>query len=72
MSEIVTRAGKGSELTHVELDANFNNLNNDVPSVNANIGAGITVTIPAGYQRIFAKKLINSGALKNSGEVYII
>lgn len=29
MSLIVTRAGKGSPLTHTELDANFNNLNND-------------------------------------------
>ena len=29
MSTIVTRAGKGSQLTHNELDANFNNLNND-------------------------------------------
>jgi len=27
MSTIVTRAGKGSELTHTELDANFTNLN---------------------------------------------
>ena len=29
MATIVTRAGKGSPLTHVEVDANFNNLNND-------------------------------------------
>ena len=29
MSTIVTRAGKGSPLTHTELDANFNNLNTD-------------------------------------------
>jgi hypothetical protein len=29
MSTIVTRAGKGSPLTHVEVDANFNNLNTD-------------------------------------------
>jgi len=29
MSTIVTRSGKGSQLTHAELDANFNNLNND-------------------------------------------
>ncbi len=27
MSTIVTRAGKGSPLTHTELDTNFNNLN---------------------------------------------
>ena len=29
MATIVTRAGKGSPLTHVEVDANFTNLNND-------------------------------------------
>ena len=29
MSTIVTRAGKGSVLTHAELDANFTNLNTD-------------------------------------------
>ena len=29
MTTIVTRAGKGSPLTHVEVDANFTNLNND-------------------------------------------
>jgi hypothetical protein len=29
MSTIVTRSGKGSPLTHTELDANFTNLNTD-------------------------------------------
>ena len=29
MATITTRAGKGSPLTHAEVDANFNNLNND-------------------------------------------
>ena len=29
MSTIVTRAGKGSALTHTEMDANITNLNND-------------------------------------------
>jgi len=29
MATIVTRAGKGSPLTHNEVDANFNNLNSD-------------------------------------------
>jgi hypothetical protein len=29
LSTIVTRAGKGSALTHTEMDANFTNLNND-------------------------------------------
>jgi hypothetical protein len=29
MSTIVTRSGKGTPLTHAELDSNFNNLNTD-------------------------------------------
>ena len=29
MSTIVTRSGKGSPLTHAEVDANFTNLNTD-------------------------------------------
>jgi hypothetical protein len=29
MAVITTRSGKGSALTHVEMDANFNNLNDD-------------------------------------------
>lgn len=29
MATIVTRAGKGSPLTHAEVDANFENLNTD-------------------------------------------
>jgi hypothetical protein len=36
MSTIVTRAGKGSPLTHNEVDANFNNLNSDKYQANDN------------------------------------
>ena len=42
MSTIVTRAGKGSPLTHTELDANFNNLNTDKAGYST--GEGGTVT----------------------------
>ena len=42
MSTIVTRAGKGSPLTHVEVDANFTNLNTDKGGYIA--GEGGTVT----------------------------
>lgn len=35
MADITTRAGKGSALTHSEMDANFNNLNNDKLEVTA-------------------------------------
>lgn len=38
MATIVTRAGKGSELTHNEVDANFTNLNNDKVETLANLG----------------------------------
>ena len=42
MSTIVTRAGKGSPLTHTEVDANFTNLNADKAGYVA--GEGCTVT----------------------------
>ena len=42
MSTIVTRAGKGSPLTHAEVDANFTNLNTDKAGYVA--GEGGTVT----------------------------
>jgi hypothetical protein len=42
MSTIVTRAGKGSPLTHAEVDANFTNLNADKAGYVA--GEGGTVT----------------------------
>jgi hypothetical protein len=42
MSTIVTRAGKGSPLTHVEVDANFTNLNTD--KAGYIVGEGGTVT----------------------------
>jgi len=35
MATIVTRAGKGSPLTHAEVDANFNNLNSDKAETSA-------------------------------------
>jgi len=46
MSTIVTRAGKGSALTHAEVDANFTNLNTDKAELS---GATFTgkVVIPA-------------------------
>ena len=51
MSTIVTRAGKGSALTHNEVDANFNNLNNDkieaaqsVTLTNKTLSTGTAIT----------------------------
>lgn len=43
MSTIVTRAGKGSALTHNEVDANFTNLNNDKIQ-SGNTVAALTIT----------------------------
>jgi hypothetical protein len=44
MATIVTRAGKGSPLTHNEVDANFNNLNNDKVEESTTITAGTGLT----------------------------
>ena len=45
MATIVTRAGKGSALSHNEVDANFTNLNTDKLEANTNITvADATVT----------------------------
>jgi len=41
MSTIVTRAGKGSPLTHTELDANFTNLNTDKAGYITGQGGGV-------------------------------
>jgi hypothetical protein len=43
MSTIVTRSGKGSPLTHVEVDANFTNLNTDKIQ-SGNTVAALTIT----------------------------
>lgn len=44
MSTIVTRAGKGSPLTHAEVDANFTNLNNDKYQAGATFEAAVAAT----------------------------
>ena len=41
MATIVTRTGKGSELTHSEVDANFTNLNNAKIETNAAVRAAV-------------------------------
>ena len=46
MTTIVTRSGKGSPLTHNEVDANFTNLNND--KVESTNGALTNPTLPSG------------------------
>lgn len=44
MSTIVTRAGKGSPLTHNEVDQNFTNLNTDKLEVGAAFNAAVAAT----------------------------
>jgi hypothetical protein len=44
MSTIVTRAGKGSPLTHAEVDANFTNLNTDKLEVGAAFNSAVAAT----------------------------
>ncbi len=44
MSTIVTRAGKGSPLSHAEVDANFTNLNTDKLEVGAAFNAAVAAT----------------------------
>lgn len=48
MVTVVTRAGKGSELTHSEVDANFNNLNDATTKIVTNSQTGTTYTFVAG------------------------
>jgi hypothetical protein len=42
MSTIVTRAGKGSPLTHTEVDSNFTNLNSDKAGYVTGEGGAVT------------------------------
>ena len=42
MSTIVTRAGKGSPLTHTEVDSNFTNLNSDKAGYITGEGGAVT------------------------------
>jgi len=55
MSTIVTRAGKGSALTHTEVDANFTNLNTDKLQ-SGNTAAALTITTAT----------INGGAINST------
>ena len=63
MSTIVTRSGKGSPLSHVEVDANFNNLNTDkIQSGNTVAALTITALTTPSVQAVNSAGL----ALKNS------
>ena len=56
MSTIVTRAGKGSPLTHTEVDANFTNLNTDKAGYVAGEGGTVTQATSKSTGVILSKK----------------
>jgi hypothetical protein len=62
MSTIVTRAGKGSALTHNEVDANFVNLNTDKIQ-SGNTVASLTVTSISGTTATYTNAIISSATI---------
>jgi hypothetical protein len=62
MSTIVTRAGKGSALTHNEVDANFTNLNTDKLQ-SGNTAAALTITTAT-----FGAGTVSAPAITTSGD----
>ena len=62
MATIVTRAGKGSPLTHNEVDANFVNLNSDKAEINSPTIATPTFTGDVAI----ADKIVHSGDTNTS------
>lgn len=66
MTTIVTRSGKGSALTHAEMDANFTNLNNDKPEINDS-GTSATVVLSASkILTLLSAKLSTSSTIFNN------
>ncbi len=63
MATIVTRAGKGSELTHAEVDANFVNLNTDKMEIAQNIFVEGSKTVTADHTVAAAKNTMSAGPI---------
>lgn len=67
MSTIVTRAGKGSPLTHTEVDANFTNLNTDKAGYVAGDGGAVAQSTSKSTGVTLSKKCgqitLNSAAI---------
>lgn len=72
MATIVTRSGKGSALTHAELDANFNNLNAEL---DGNITAVAALDIDCSLGNYFTKTITTGSTFTvsnvPSGQAYI-
>jgi hypothetical protein len=62
MSTIVTRAGKGSALTHNEVDANFTNLNNDKLQSGSS-ATSLTVTSISGTTATYTNAIVSSATI---------
>jgi len=60
MATIVTRAGKGSALTHTEMDANFTNLNNDKLEAGSVTTSGLTMTT----SKLLGRSTASTGAVE--------
>lgn len=76
MSNIVTRSGKGSPLTHTELDANFTNLNNDKAGYITGEGGTVTQATSKSTGVTLSKKVgqitLNAAALAASTTVSFV
>lgn len=76
MSTIVTRSGKGSPLTHTELDANFTNLNNDKAGYITGEGGTVTQATSKSTGVTLSKKVgqitLNAAALAASTTVSFV
>jgi len=73
MATIVTRSGKGSALTHTEMDANFNNLNDDKVETSA-IGTAAASDVTTSSTDTTAGRLLKVGdfGVGNPLSVYAI
>jgi hypothetical protein len=60
MATIVTRSGKGSALTHAEMDANLNNLNNDKLETGAVVSSGLEMST----DRLLGRTTASTGAVE--------
>ena len=65
MSTIVTRAGKGSALTHTEVDANFTNLNTDKIQ-SGNTVASLVITDLSGTTVTYTNANISSATISSA------
>jgi hypothetical protein len=63
MATIVTRVGKGSALTHAEVDANFTNLNAGKPESVQNIFIEGSKTVSADYTVLATVNAVSPGPI---------